>query len=145
MSIEKSFDNAFKRMKDRNWEHIYVLVDIHDTIFEACYHEKENHKWYPFAKEALQIMTYANNIRLILWTSSHKESINEYLEYFKTNGISFDMVNSNSETKNNELSCFDEKTYFNVGIDDKFGFDAETDWEVVYNYLVEAIRLGKFK
>ena len=145
MSIEKSFDNAFKRMKDRNWDHIYVLVDIHDTIFEACYHEKENHKWYSFAKEALQIMSYARNISLILWTSSHKESINEYLEYFKANGISFDMVNSNSETKNNELSCFDEKTYFNVGIDDKFGFDAETDWETVDNYLVEALRLGKFK
>ena len=145
MSIEKSFDNAFKRMVERKWDKIYVLVDIHDTIFEACYHEKENHKWYPFAKEALQIMSYANNIRLILWTSSHKESINEYLEYFKANGISFNMVNSNSETKNNELSCFDEKTYFNVGIDDKFGFDAETDWETVYNYLVEAIRLGKFK
>lgn len=145
MSIEKSFDNAFKRMKDRNWEHIYVLVDIHDTIFKACYYDKEEHQWYPFAKEALQIMSYARNINLILWTSSHKESINEYLEYFKANGISFDMVNSNSETKNNELSCFDEKTYFNVGIDDKFGFDAETDWEVVYNYLVEAIRLGKFK
>jgi hypothetical protein len=145
MSIEKSFDNAFKRMKDRNWEKIYVLVDIHDTIFEAWYHEKENHKWYPFAKEALQIMNYARNISLILWTSSYKESINEYLEYFKANGISFDMVNSNSETKNNELSCFDEKTYFNVGIDDKFGFDAETDWEILYNYLVEGIRLGKFK
>ena len=145
MSIEKSFDNAFKRMKDRNWDHIYVLVDIHDTIFEACYHEKENHKWYPFAKEALQIMSYARNISLILWTSSHKESINEYLEYFKTNGIRFDYINRNTETKNTSLSCFDEKTYFNVGIDDKFGFDAETDWETVYNYLVEAIRLGKFK
>lgn len=145
MSIEKSFDNAFKRMVERKWDKIYVLVDIHDTIFEACYHEKENHKWYPFAKEALQIMSYSRNISLILWTSSHKESINEYLEYFKANGISFNMVNSNSETKNNELSCFDEKTYFNVGIDDKFGFDAETDWETVYDYLVEAIRLGKFK
>ena len=43
------------------------------------------------------------------------------------------------------MSCFDEKTYFNVGIDDKFGFDAETDWEILYNYLVEGIRLGKFK
>ena len=154
MSIEKSFDNAFKRMVERKWDKIYVLVDIHDTIFKACYHEKEEHKWYPFAKEALQLMSYATNIKLILWTSSyreaiekssHKESINEYLEYFKANGISFDMVNSNSETKNNELSCFDEKTYFNVGIDDKFGFDAEIDWETVYNYLVEAIRLGKFK
>ena len=132
-------------MRRRNWEHIYVLVDIHDTIFKACYHEKEEHKWYPFAKEALQLMSYARNIKLILWTSSYREAIDEYLEYFKANSISFDMVNSNSETTNNELSCFDEKTYFNVGIDDKFGFDAETDWESVYNYLVEAIRLGKFK
>lgn len=30
-------------------------------------------------------------------------------------------------------------------IDDKFGFEAETDWEIIYNYLVEGIRLGKFK
>ena len=146
MSIEKSFDNAFKRMKERNWEHIYVLVDVHDTIFEACYHEKENHKWYPFAKEALHIMSYARNISLILWTSSYHEVIEEeYGKVFNENGIKFDYININPETKNNELSCFDEKTYFNVGIDDKFGFDAETDWETVYNYLVEAIRLGKFK
>lgn len=145
MSIENSFDRAFARMRRRNWEHIYVLVDIHDTVFKACYHEKEEHKWYSFAKEALQLMSYATNIKLILWTSSYREVIDEYLEYFKANSISFDMVNSNSETTNNELSCFDEKTYFNVGIDDKFGFDAETDWETVYNYLVEGIRLGKFK
>lgn len=145
MSIENSFDRAFARMRRRNWEHIYVLVDIHDTVFEACYHNEEEHKWYPFAKEALQIMSYARNIKLILWTSSYREVIDEYLEYFKANSVSFDMVNSNSETTNNELSCFDEKTYFNVGIDDKFGFDAETDWESVYNYLVEEIRLGKFK
>ena len=145
MSIENSFDRAFARMRRRNWEHIYVLVDIHDTVFEACYRNEEEHKWYPFAKEALQLMSYARNIKLILWTSSYREIINEYLEYFKANSVSFDMVNSNSETTNNELSCFDEKTYFNVGIDDKFGFDAETDWESVYNYLVEAIRLGKFK
>jgi hypothetical protein len=32
-----------------------------------------------------------------------------------------------------------------VGIDDKFGFNAETDWETVHDYLVEAIRLEKFK
>ena len=145
MSIEKSFDAAFKRMKERNWEKIYVLVDIHDTIFEACYHNKEEHKWYPYAKEALDIMSHAQEISLILWTSTHDDTIKEYLEYFKENGIKFDMVNINSETQNTDLSCFDEKTYFNVGIDDKFGFEAEKDWEIVYNYLVEGIRLGKFK
>ena len=145
MNIEKSFDSAFKRMRDRNWEKIYVLVDIHDTVFEACYHEKEEHKWYPFAKEALDIMSHAQQISLILWTSTYENVINDYVEYFKTNGIRFDYINRNTETENTSLSCFDEKTYFNVGIDDKFGFEAETDWEIVYNYLVEGIRLGKFK
>lgn len=145
MNIEKSFDGAFKRMKDRNWEKIYVLVDIHDTVFEACYHEKEEHKWYPFAKEALEIMSHAQQISLILWTSTYEKVINDYVEYFKTNGIRFDYINRNTETENTSLSCFDEKTYFNVGIDDKFGFEAETDWEIIYNYLVEGIRLGKFK
>ena len=145
MSIEKSFNSAFKRMKDRNWEKIYVLVDIHDTVFEACYHEKEEYKWYPFAKEALEIMSHAQQISLILWTSTYENAINDYVEYFKTNGIRFDYINRNTETENTSLSCFDEKTYFNVGIDDKFGFEAETDWEIVYDYLVEGIRLGKFK
>jgi hypothetical protein len=132
-------------MKERNWEKIYVLVDIHDTVFEACYHEKEEYKWYPFAKEALEIMSHAQQISLILWTSTYKNVINDYVEYFKINGIRFDYINRNTETENTSLSCFDEKTYFNVGIDDKFGFEAETDWEIIYNYLVEGIRLGKFK
>ena len=146
MSIENSFDRAFLRMKERNWEKIYVLVDIHDTIFEACYRNKEEHKWFPFAKESLEIMTQAENISLILWTSSYRDTIErEYINVFNDNHIKFDYININQETENNELSCFDEKTYFNVGIDDKFGFDAEKDWETVYNYLVESIRLGKFR
>ena len=66
MNITKSFDGAFKRMKNRNWEKIYVLVDIHDTVFEACYHDKEKHKWYPYAKEALGIMAHSQQISLIL-------------------------------------------------------------------------------
>lgn len=132
-------------MKDRNWEKIYVLVDIHDTVFEACYHEKEEHKWYPFAKEALEIMSHAQQISLILWTSTYENVINDYVKYFKANGIEFDFINRNIETENTSLSCFDDKTYFNVGIDDKFGFEAKTDWEIIYNYLIESIRLGKFK
>ena len=145
MNIEKSFDGAFKRMKDRNWEKIYVLVDIHDTILEACYHDIEEYKWYPYAKECLDIMSHSEQISLILWTSTHDKVIADYLKYFQQFGINFDMVNENHETTNTDLSCFDKKTYFNVGIDDKFGFEAEIDWEILYEYLVESIRLGKFK
>ena len=55
------------------------------------------------------------------------------------------MVNINEETENNDLSLFDEKTYFNVGIDDKFGFEAETDWKTIYEYLIDAIRMDKLR
>ena len=133
-------------MRERNWDKIYVLVDIHDTIFKASYRNKETCQWFPYAKESLQIMTQAENINLILWSSSYRDSIEKnYMKEFDDNGIKFDFININEETENNDLSCFDEKTYFNVGIDDKFGFDSEKDWETVYNYLVESIRLGKFR
>lgn len=145
MNIIKSFENAFNRMEERNWEKIYVLVDIHDTIFEACYHNKEEYKWYPYAKDTLDIMTHLNQISLILWSSTYNDVLEEYREYFKINGISFDMININNETENTSLSCFNEKTYFNVGIDDKFGFEANEDWKIIYDYLTELIRLGKIR
>ena len=53
------------------------------------------------------------------------------------------MVNVNKETEDNELSCFAQKTYFNVGIDDKFGFDARVDWEMIYHYLDDSMKIGR--
>ena len=37
MDIGKAFEVAFNRKKEKNWEKIYVVVDIHDTILRACY------------------------------------------------------------------------------------------------------------
>lgn len=34
MDIIKSFENAFDKKKSKGWDKIYVLVDIHDTIFK---------------------------------------------------------------------------------------------------------------
>lgn len=135
MSIINSFDISFRRMEEHHWEKIYVLIDIHDTILEACYHEEETYKWFPYAWEALRLMSKSDKICLILWTSTYDNIIEKYLEHFKENGISFDMVNSNNETKNTDISCFDKKLYFNVGIDDRFGFDARNDWKDIYFYL----------
>ena len=145
MDITKSFEGAFRRMRERHWDKIYVLVDIHDTIMRACYSNEETYEWFPYAKEALDIMSHAQDISLILWTSTHESAIKKYVNYFNNYGIRFDFINVNTETEDTELSCFKDKTYFNVGIDDKFGFDAEVDWKIIYDYLTEAIRLGKFK
>ena len=137
MNIIKSFESAFKKMEERGWDRIYVLVDIHDTVFEACYHSKEDYNWFPYAKECLQELTKRKDVALILWTSTHQDAIDRYLEVFAKEGIVFDFVNVNTAEKDNDLSCFKDKTYFNVGLDDKFGFEPEHDWESIFNYLTQ--------
>ena len=137
MNIIKSFETAFKKMEERSWDRIYVLVDIHDTIFHASYEKKETYKCFPCAMECLREMTKRDDIALILWTSTHREAIDKYLDVFVKNGIVFDFVNINTAEKANSLSCFQEKTYFNVGLDDKFGFEPETDWKLILEYLVQ--------
>jgi hypothetical protein len=145
MSIERSFDRAIDRMIERRWDCIYVMIDIHDTILKASYSNKETFEWFPQSKETLRLLSHMRMVKLILWTSTYRKTIDNYLKVFKDEGIKFDFINVNTETTNNDLSCFDEKTYFNVGIDDKFGFDAEHDWGPLYDYLVEAIRLDRIK
>lgn len=143
MNIVKSFETAFKRMKEKGWDKIYILVDIHDTVFEATYSKDEYYRWFPYAKEALHLMSINPRISLILWSSSYTDAIEKYINTFEKSKIHFDMVNVNKETEDNELSCFAQKTYFNVGIDDKFGFDARVDWEMIYHYLDDSMKIGR--
>ena len=143
MNIVRSFETAFKRMKEKGWDKIYILVDIHDTVFEATYSKDEYYRWFPYAKEALHLMSINPRISLILWSSSYTDAIEKYINTFEKSKIHFDMVNVNKETEDNELSCFAQKTYFNVGIDDKFGFDARVDWEMIYNYLDDSMKIGR--
>ena len=143
MNIVRSFETAFKRMKEKGWDKIYILVDIHDTVFEATYSKDEYYRWFPYAKEALHLMSINPRISLILWSSSYTDAIEKYIDTFEKSKIHFDMVNVNKETEDNELSCFAQKTYFNVGIDYKFGFDARVDWEMIYHYLDDSIKIGR--
>lgn len=139
MSIIKSFSEALKQKEERGWEKLYVLVDIHNTIFKPCYHNEETFDWFPDALEVLQYLTKDTRFDLILWTSSYQDKIQMYLEEFEKHNIKFNMININTEVKSDDLGCFEEKTYYNVGIDDKFGFDAMTDWTVIKNWYEREI------
>ena len=136
--IEHAIMAAHKRMQEKQWDKIYVLVDIHNTIFRPSYRNEEKYYWFDGALKALQYMTKCKQICLILWTSSHEESIRKYIDVFEENGIHFDYVNENPEVVNDDLGCYDGKLYFNVGIDDKFGFNAESgDWEILYKRITQ--------
>ena len=135
MDIRKSFENAFKRKREKGWEKIYVIVDIHDTILHASYENEETYSYLPNAKEALQRLSDRDDVCLILWTSCHNEQLEAYMRHFADNGIVFNYANKNPEVEDTAISNFADKLYFNVGIDDKFGFDGETDWEKVIEAL----------
>lgn len=137
MDIKKAFEAAFTRMKEKNWEKIYVAVDIHDTILRACYDAEECYDYLPYSKKALQRMTRRDDICLIMWSSSHRDKLTEYARHFLDDGIRFEYINENPEVDNTRLQSFEEKLYMNVGLDDKFGFEGETDWEVICQVLEE--------
>jgi len=131
MSIIKAFDTAFKRKQSRGWDKIYVAVDIHDTIFRACYENIETYEYFPSAMRALRMLTERRDVCLILWTSSFEDKIADYLKRFQSDKIVFDYVNENPEVTRTPLADFSRKFYINVGIDDHFGFDPEKDWKKV--------------
>jgi len=138
MNIIKAFDNAFERAKYKNWDYIYILVDVHGTIFKPSYLNEEKFEFYPYAKEALQLLSKDPNIKLILWTSSTNQAALDYGAEFNRNKIYFDYLNCNPEVKRQptdpETLDLSEKYYFNVGLDDKFGFEPEKDWKEIYEY-----------
>lgn len=137
MNIKKAFEVAFNRKRQKNWEKIYVIVDIHDTVLRACYEQQETYDYFPHARKALQMLTQRPDICLILWSACDESKLSTYLAHFAQDGIVFDYANCNPEVGSTELSCFDDKLYFNVGFDDKFGFEGESDWMRVIEALNE--------
>ncbi len=65
--------------------------------------------------------------------------LQQALDFCELYGIKFDYVNENPEihalSSDPKSSDFSDKFYFNVGIDDKFGFDPESDWVDLYDFL----------
>ena len=122
--------------EDRGWERTYWAFDIHETIIRPNWKVDEiPTTFYPFAKETLQLVSKRTDIIRILYTCSHPQEIEKYLKFFASYDIHFDHVNENPQVGNSGYGCYDKKPYFNVLFEDKCGFDAESDWEAVLEFL----------
>jgi hypothetical protein len=134
--IKKTFDVA----KRRNWDKTFWAIDIHETMIIPNYKKDDIPKtWYPYALEVMQILSKRKDVCLILFTCSHPHEIELYLKYFNDNGVNFEHVNSNPEvlTDTQGYGNYDDKFYFNLLLDDKAGFDANNDWEIILNILID--------
>ena len=118
--------------KERNWEKIYVAVDLHGVICPPDYKKSGEHTdFYPYAKETLQMLSKRKDVCLILWTCSYPNELKETLLWLKDNDIKMDYVNENPECHSTRLGDFSKKFWAAVILDDKAGFEGETDWKLV--------------
>lgn len=127
---------SFKVAKDRNFDKLFYYFDVHETILVPDYNNLLPLQFYPYAKEALQLI--GKNVMIImgLFTCSHPEEIEKYQNFFKENDINFKYVNENPEVSDTILGNFSTgKFYFNVLFEDKCGFDAITEWKEIYEYF----------
>ena len=134
LSIKKAYENA----KNKKWDKIYIAVDIHDTIVHANYDTSEiPTEFVGRAKSVLQYLSKRKDIGLIMYTCSHPEEIKKYKRFFKKNHIDFESANTNPQISNTELGCYDHKLYFNLVLDDKGGFNAIKDWDVLETEIMK--------
>lgn len=137
-TIIKAMDNVALLKIARGWDRTYWAFDIHSTIIRPNYSVDEiPTELYDNALEVLRMLTADPEVCLMLYTCSHPHEIEKYLEYFKSIGVEFTYVNENPEviTQPYGYGCYTKKPYFNILFEDKAGFDAEVDWEIILNYL----------
>lgn len=139
LNIEKTF----KQAKEKNWDTLYVLCDIHGVIIPSGTHKRNEFRFIsPDAIEVLKWFSDHRDFRIILWSSSFADEMAGIIDWLGKHEIDVDYVNSNPECKNTERADFTFKPYYNFLLDDRAGFDPETDWLGIKN---ELIRIGQWE
>jgi len=125
----------------KNWDKIYIAIDIHDTVVKGNYKSDElPTDFLPHAKETLQMLSKHKNVVLILYTCSHPTEIIKYFSFFKENDIHFKYANQNPDVPDNALGCYKDKFYFNILLEDKAGFIAE-DWNTIFDFFKHSFKI----
>lgn len=136
--IEKMFAHA----EQRKWYETYWFIDLHGVISKPDYRKTVKEiEYYDHVKETLQYITKNRpDVIMILFTSSYPDELKIYMKQFEEDDIFFKYVNENPEITDlkGNFGCYDKKPYYNVIIDDKGGFNPETDWLPIYNYFLNA-------
>ena len=134
--ITRAITNCLSHAKEKGWPKTYWAIDIHGTILKPNYKRDEISKeFYPSAIAVLQLLSNRQDIVTILYTCSYPYEIEQYIQYFSLHGIHFNYVNENPEVADGGYGYYQDKFYCNVLMDDKAGFDGETDWMAIKDLI----------
>lgn len=133
-----NIERAFKQKKERGWDTIYWMIDIHETIFEGKYCSDQEFTVSDDCIEVLKWISDRNDQKIIIWTSSYAQHFEDVKKWFVVNHkIWLDYHNCNPECGNTDYADFTTKPYFNILLDDKAGFRMEIDWKLIKAKLID--------
>lgn len=128
MSIAKAIHRAYDVLREREWNTIYWAIDLHGVCMTSNYKSGVHEFISQQAIDVLKIISDRPESKIILWSSVHDDQKGDIVREFARHGIVVSGFNFNQYEGNTRTGCFDEKFYFSILLDDKAGFDPETDW-----------------
>lgn len=135
--IQKAILKAYQDIVEKGYKKIYWCIDLHGVCFQSNY-QQNSYEWInPKAIDVLRQIQFLSESIIIIWTSCHEHEIKIIDDFLIDHGIYVKYFNHNPEVENTETGCFDSKFYMSVILDDKAGFDPDTDWDIVSNTLNE--------
>lgn len=133
--IENAVRRAYQVMKERNWDSIYWAIDLHSTCIKSNYVNGEYEWINKDAKKCLQYISSLEESKIILWSSIYSKEILSVWDWFENQNIYVEDFNNNPYVNNTKTGCFNKKFYFSILLDDKAGFEPDTDWKVILETL----------
>lgn len=103
------------------------------SSYKAGEYEWINNDVVPALKEIMR----CPHSKIILWSSCYEHEQEKIIKFFNDSGVQVDFFNENPMFANTEYGCFDQKFYFSILIDDKAGFDPDTEWKMINDFLTE--------
>ena len=134
--ILRAVKNAYDKHSEK-YPHIFWKIDLHGVCLRSSYQSGEyewiNDQVVPALKEIMK----CPHSKIILWSSCYDHEQQKIIEFFNKSGVRVDFFNENPMFANTEYGCFDQKFYFSILIDDKAGFDPDTEWKMIHDFLVD--------
>lgn len=113
-----SVRNAYLKFERRQYNYLYLALDIHGTCADSDYHNVSR-SLYPVAAEALRKISALPEVKIILYSCCHPSDYLKYKELFDLNGIRTCYFNENPEIENTPTGCFTSKFYYDLIFEDK--------------------------
>lgn len=156
-TITDLFINRILTNANHNYRTLYVAIDVHGTLTfptkttyltgntgragsnEEVFSRESPSSFYFYPNAINALLELQRNpcfqVKFIVWTSGKQDAIDEVFEKLKANGIKNVFINENPDFLGNEYADFSKKFCFDVLLDDKAGFEPESDWTKLYDFL----------